>query len=157
MAPRLTHLDRTGAVHMVDVTAKKLTARRAVAEGFLSAGKKVLAAVRDQALPKGDALAVARIAGIGAAKRTAELLPLCHPIHLTHAAVSIAIEDKGFRVQCRVAARDATGVEMEALCGAVAACLTLYDMAKSMDRGMEIGPVRLVEKKGGRSGHWKRK
>lgn len=156
MAAKLTHLDKAGAVHMVDVTRKKLTTRSAAAEGYVTAKKQVIRAVKEQALAKGDVLAVARVAGINAVKRTAEIIPLCHPIHVTHAAVDITLEEERFRVECRVTARDSTGVEMEALSGAAAACLTLYDMTKSLDKGMEIGPLRLLEKKGGRSGHWRR-
>lgn len=153
----LTHVDATGAARMVDVGAKEETGRMAVAEGAVTMTAGTLEAIEAGNLKKGDVLAVARIAGIMAAKRTADLIPLCHPIPLT--SVSVELEPDralpGVRVRARAATTGKTGVEMEALTAVSAACLTLYDMAKAMDRGMVIGPIRLLEKAGGRSGHWR--
>ena len=158
MAKKLTHLDRSGAMRMVDVTRKKQTTRTAVAEGFLTASEAVISAVQDQAVSKGDVFAAARLAGIQAIKRTDELVPLCHPLSITHASIELEVTaTKQIRAECTVTARDTTGVEMEALTGVSVACLTLYDMTKSMDKSMEIGPIRLLSKKGGKSGRWKRK
>ncbi len=152
----LTHLDETGAARMVDVSAKPATARRAVARGVLTLGAEAFAALADRRLAKGDALAVARIAGIQAAKRTAEWIPLCHPVPLERVELRIEL-DAGRRaavVEAEAAARWSTGVEMEALTAVSAALLALYDMAKALDRGMTLGPIRLVRKEGGRSGVW---
>jgi cyclic pyranopterin phosphate synthase len=153
---RLTHLDDSGAAHMVDVSAKPATARIAVAEGRIAIGAEALAAIRDGSAKKGDVLATARIAGIMAAKRTADLIPLCHPIAITRVSVELTLEDTGIHVAATVATTGPTGVEMEALTACTVALLTIYDMAKALDRGMEIGGVRLVEKSGGRSGDWVR-
>ena len=151
---KLTHIDEAGAARMVDVGAKAGTERLATAEGFIAVGEQALAAIREGALKKGDALSVARIAGIMAAKRTADLIPLCHPLALTGVTVDLAVEDAGVRATATIRTLGKTGVEMEALTAVSAALLTIYDMAKALDRGMVIGPVRLLEKRGGASGDW---
>lgn len=151
---RLTHLDAQGSARMVDVSAKAATRREAVAEGFISIADTALIAIRDQAVSKGDVLAVARIAGIMAAKRTADLIPLCHPLPIDAVNVDLAIEATGIRVAATVITTHGTGVEMEALTAVTVALLTIYDMAKALDRGMTIGGVRLLKKSGGRSGDW---
>jgi cyclic pyranopterin phosphate synthase len=154
----LTHLDAEGRARMVDVGGKAETARNAHAEGSITMSFKALDAIERQALSKGDAIAAARIAGIMAAKRTAELIPLCHPIALTDAGVDLEVDRSlpGIRVTAWASTRGRTGVEMEALTAVSVALLTIYDMAKSLDRGMQISGVRLVEKRGGKSGDWKR-
>ena len=139
---------------MVDVSGKAQTRREAVAEGFIAIGDTALAAIRGQAVTKGDVLAVARIAGIMAAKRTADLIPLCHPLPIDAVSVDLAIEASGVRVTATVATTHGTGVEMEALTAVSTALLTIYDMAKALDRGMTIGGIRLLKKSGGRSGDW---
>jgi cyclic pyranopterin monophosphate synthase len=162
MQPSLSHLNSRGEVHMVDVAAKPATARQAVAEGFLALAPEALALVREGAAGKGDVLAVARVAAIQAAKRTAELIPLCHPLPLSSLAVVIAeapLPDGsgvGLRCEATAATTGPTGVEMEALTAVQVGLLTLYDMLKSADRAMTIGPVRLLRKSGGRSGDWQR-
>lgn len=155
---RLTHLDESGALHMVDVGEKPITARQARAMGTLHMNARAFSALRRQGLAKGDALALARAAGIAAAKRTAEWIPLCHVVPLEQVDVTIALEPRRrvVRVEVSARARWKTGVEMEAMVGAAAALLTLYDMAKALDRGMRLGPVVLLEKSGGRSGTWRR-
>ncbi|MEO5867890.1 MAG: cyclic pyranopterin monophosphate synthase MoaC [Sphingomonas sp.] len=151
----LTHLDALGAAHMVDVANKAVTAREAVAAGRIDMSAAALAAIRDGAATKGDVLAVARIAGIMAAKKTAELIPLCHPLPLTRISIDLALDDTGL-VATATAATDAkTGVEMEALTAVTVALLTVYDMAKAVDKGMTIRDVRLVSKTGGKSGDWR--
>ena len=152
---RLTHLDETGAARMVDVSAKDATSRTATAAGHILMSEQALAAIRAGNLAKGDALGVARIAGIMAAKRTAELIPLCHPLPI--AAASIALTPGDDRIDCTatVTTNGRTGVEMEALTAVSVALLTLYDMAKAIDRGMRIEGVRLLAKAGGRSGDWR--
>jgi cyclic pyranopterin phosphate synthase len=150
----LTHLDEHGAARMVDVSAKAATRREGVAEGFITIAEAALSAIRTQAVAKGDVLAVARIAGIMAAKRTADLIPLCHPLPLDAVSLDLAIEVNGIRATATVATTHGTGVEMEALTAVSVALLTVYDMAKSMDRGMTISGVRLLKKSGGRSGEW---
>jgi cyclic pyranopterin phosphate synthase len=150
----LTHLDEHGAARMVDVSAKAATRREGVAEGFIAIAEAALTAIRSQAVAKGDVLAVARIAGIMAAKRTADLIPLCHPLPLDAVALDLIIEADGIRDTATVATTHGTGVEMEALTAVSVALLTIYDMAKSMDRGMTISGVRLMRKSGGRSGEW---
>ncbi len=150
----LTHLDAQGAARMVDVSGKALTRREAVAEGFITIAAPALTAIRDQAVAKGDVIAVARIAGIMAAKRTADLIPLCHPLPIDAVTVDLAIEASGIRATATVATTHGTGVEMEALTAVSVALLTIYDMAKAMDRGMVISGVRLLKKSGGRSGEW---
>ncbi len=151
----LTHLDEHGAARMVDVSAKAATRREGVAEGFITIAETALSAIRTQAVAKGDVLAVARIAGIMAAKRTADLIPLCHPLPLDAVTLDLAIETDGIRATATVATTHGTGVEMEALTAVTVALLTIYDMAKSMDRGMTISGVRLLKKSGGRSGEWR--
>ena len=156
MASRLTHTDSSGKVQMVDVSEKEAGLRTAIAEGIVSASREAVRAARENAARKGDVLAAARVAGIAAAKRTADLIPLCHPLSITFAGVEAEVEESGFRVTPTVRARDCTGVEMEALTAASVACLTIYDMLKAVDKGMEIGPVRLLLKEGGKSGRWQR-
>jgi cyclic pyranopterin phosphate synthase len=150
----LTHLDEHGAARMVDVSAKAATRREAIAEGFITIAEPALDAIRAQAIAKGDVIAVARIAGIMAAKRTADLIPLCHPLPIDAVTVDLAIEDHGIRAVASVVTTHGTGVEMEALTAVSAALLTVYDMAKAIDRGMTISGVRLLKKSGGRSGEW---
>ncbi|KTE74796.1 MAG: cyclic pyranopterin monophosphate synthase MoaC [Sphingopyxis terrae] len=155
MTNRPTHLDESGAAHMVDVGAKAATGRRAVASGRIAMAPEALAAIRAGNAPKGDVLSTARIAGIMAAKRTAELIPLCHPLALTSVAVEFDWEADGISVRATAATTGPTGVEMEALTAASVALLTLYDMAKALDRAMVLGDIRLLEKSGGRSGDWR--
>ncbi|MBO9697462.1 MAG: cyclic pyranopterin monophosphate synthase MoaC [Sphingopyxis sp.] len=155
MTDRPTHLDETGAAHMVDVGAKPATPRRAVAGGRITMSQQALAAIRSGNAPKGDVLSTARIAGIMAAKRTADLIPLCHPLALTKVGVEFSWEDNGISVTSVVQTTGPTGVEMEALTAASVALLTLYDMAKALDRAMILGDIRLIEKSGGRSGDWR--
>jgi cyclic pyranopterin phosphate synthase len=154
----LTHTDDEGRARMVDVGAKAETARNAAAEGSIRMSADALAAIERNALAKGDALATARIAGIMAAKRTAELVPLCHPIVLTDVGVDFEIDRSlpGVRVSAWASTRGRTGVEMEALTAVSVALLTVYDMTKSLDREMEISGIRLTAKSGGRSGDFKR-
>ena len=154
----LTHIDAEGRARMVDVGDKAETARTASAEGFITMTLETLDAIEQNALSKGDALAAARIAGIMAAKRTAEMIPLCHPIALTDVGVDLEADRSlpGLHVTAWASTRGRTGVEMEALAAVTVALLTIYDMAKALDRGMEISGVRVTEKRGGRSGDWKR-
>lgn len=154
----LSHIDAEGRARMVDVGAKSESARTARAEGSIKMSAETLAAVERNALSKGDVMAAARIAGIMAAKRTAELIPLCHPLPLTDAGVDIDVDHAlpGLRVTAWASTQGRTGVEMEALTAVTVALLTVYDMAKALDRGMEISGVRLIEKRGGKSGDWKR-
>jgi cyclic pyranopterin phosphate synthase len=154
MGSGLTHLNAAGEAHMVDVGAKAVTQRVAVAGGRIGMGPQALAAIRDGTAKKGDVLATARIAGIMAAKKTSELIPLCHPIAISKVAVELALEADGVAVTATVACGGQTGVEMEALTAASVALLTVYDMAKALDRGMVIEGVRLLEKRGGKSGDW---
>jgi cyclic pyranopterin phosphate synthase len=153
----LTHIGASGEARMVDVTEKADTARVAVAEGAVVMRAETLALIRAGDMKKGDVLGAARIAGIMAAKRTHELIPLCHPLALTGVEVEIAPDEAlpGVRVRVRTRVKGATGVEMEALTAVSVACLTIYDMAKSVDRGMRIEGVKLIEKSGGKSGHWR--
>ena len=151
----LTHLDADGAARMVDVSAKAATARAATAEGRIVMQPATLAAIRDGLVKKGDVLAVARIAGIMAAKRTADLIPLCHPLPLSGVDVALDLEATGVRVTATARTTHTTGVEMEALTAVSVALLTIYDMAKALDRGMTIEGVRLLAKRGGRSGDWR--
>lgn len=150
--------DERGRVRMVDVGEKPVTRRRATAEGALRTNPETLEALLEGRLAKGDALAVARVAAIGGAKRTADLVPLCHPLPLDAVEVEIRPDPSlpGLHLRVHAAAEARTGVEMEALAGAAAGLLALYDMCKSLDRGMEIGPIRLLEKTGGSSGDWRR-
>jgi cyclic pyranopterin phosphate synthase len=151
---KLTHLDDAGRAQMVDVGAKSATARTAVAEGFIAIQPETLALVLSGDTKKGDVLAAARIAGIMAAKKTSDLIPLCHPLALSRAVIAFTATDKpsGLHIRAEVSVTGPTGVEMEALTAVSVAALTLYDMLKAADRGMEIGGIRLVEKSGGRSG-----
>ena len=153
----LSHVDHRGEARMVDVGAKAATARRARAEGRIRMSAAALTAIRTSALKKGDVLAVARVAGITAAKRTAELIPLCHPLPLTDVRVELALDAAipGVRAEATVSTVAQTGVEMEALTAVSVALLTVYDMAKSVDKGMLIEGVRLLEKTGGKSGDWR--
>jgi cyclic pyranopterin phosphate synthase len=155
---KLSHLDSEGRVRMVDVGAKRETARTARAEGWIRMSEETLSAVERSAVKKGDVIAAASIAGIMAAKRAAELIPLCHPVPLTDAGVEIEVDRAlpGLRVMGWASTQGRTGVEMEALTAVTVALLTVYDMAKAMDRGMEISSVRLLEKRGGKSGDWTR-
>lgn len=151
---QLTHLDESGKAAMVDVGAKADTERTAIVRGQVSMQPETLDLIREGALKKGDVLAVARIAGVMAAKRTAELIPLCHPLQLTHVDVELTLDDEESRVliEAQVRTVGKTGVEMEALTAASVAALTIYDMAKAVDRRMRIENIRLVEKRGGQSG-----
>jgi len=151
-----THLDDQGRARMVDVGGKELTRRVAEADSFVSMSRATRDALFTGAVPKGDALAVTRLAGIMAAKRTSELLPLCHPIGLTSVSVDIEQTPEGARIVAVASTDGQTGVEMEALTAASVAALALYDMLKALERAIEIGPVRLVRKSGGRSGEWHR-
>jgi len=154
MTQKLTHFDERGAAHMVDVGAKAESHRVAVAAGYIRMKPETLTLVATGTAKKGDVLGVARIAAIQAAKRTAELIPLCHPVPLTSVAVEFAIDEAASRVECRATAECTarTGVEMEALTAVQVGLLTVYDMCKAVDRGMVIESVRLVEKRGGKSG-----
>ncbi len=150
----LTHVDETGAARMVDVSGKPATHRRAVAGAVIHLNPETLAMILEDRAPKGDVLAVARVAGIMAAKRTSELIPLCHPLAITHAAVDFEPAEDAIRIEAAVETDDVTGVEMEALTAASVAALTLYDMCKAVDRGMRVDGLRLLLKEGGRSGRW---
>jgi cyclic pyranopterin monophosphate synthase len=153
---RPSHYDRRGGVKMVDVTAKPATERTAVAHAFVRIRKEALEAIRRLKTPKGDPLEIARIAGIGGAKRTADLIPLCHPLPITHVDVTARLRPRGVEISSQATATAPTGVEMEALVAAAVAALTIYDMTKALDRGMEITELYLVEKRGGRSGLYRR-
>ena len=154
----LSHLDAEGRARMVDVSAKPVTARWARATGSIRMQPATLAAIRANELAKGDALGVARIAGIMAAKRTAELIPLCHPLPLTDITVDISVDESlpGLRVDATAKTAAQTGVEMEAIMAVSVTLVTVYDMAKAVDKSMVIGEISLAEKAGGRSGHWVR-
>lgn len=152
---KLTHLDAAGNAAMVDVSAKPATEREALAEGRITMSAEALAAIRAGAVKKGDVLATARIAGIMAAKKTSELIPLCHPLMLSKVSVDFEFEADGVHVTAMARLSGQTGVEMEALTAASVALLTIYDMAKALDKGMVISGVRLLEKRGGKSGDWK--
>jgi cyclic pyranopterin monophosphate synthase len=149
-------VDARGAARMVDVSAKAVTARTAVATGRVRTSPEVLALLRDDGLPKGDALAVARIAGIAGAKRTPELVPLCHPVALHGVAVDLEVEDDGVRITATTRTADRTGVEMEALTAVAVAGLALIDMIKAVDRAASLTDVQVESKSGGRSGSWRR-
>jgi cyclic pyranopterin monophosphate synthase len=155
---KLTHIDATGAAVMVDVGSKAHTDRTAVAEGRIVMQTATLELIRSGGAKKGDVLGIARIAGIMAAKKTHELIPLCHPLLLTKATVDLTLDETlpGVRVTATVKVSGQTGVEMEALTAATVACLTIYDMAKAVDRGMRIEAVQLVEKTGGKSGDYRK-
>lgn len=151
---KLTHIDESGAARMVDVGSKSATARRAVASGRITMSPEALAAIREGNAPKGDVLATARIAGIMAAKRTGELIPLCHPLGLEAVTIDFAYEEDAIRATATASLTGKTGVEMEAMTAASIALLTIYDMAKAIDKGMVIDGVRLIAKSGGKSGDW---
>ena len=153
-----THLDASGRARMVDGSGKEPTRRTARASGEIRMSPAALAAIAGGELPKGDALAVARVAGIQAAKRTSDLVPLCHPLPIDHVAIEIDADESlpGVRARSEVVVTARTGAEMEALAAVAAALLSIYDMAKSLDRGMTIGEIRLESKEGGRSGAWLR-
>jgi cyclic pyranopterin phosphate synthase len=153
---KLSHFSSRGDVAMVDVSAKAVTTRTAVASGFVRMTPRVVRAVRGLKNPKGNPLEVARIAGIAAAKRTAEWIPLCHPLPLTHIDVTTRLCKDGVEIHSRVTATAQTGVEMEALVAVTCAALTVYDMCKALDKGMEITGVQLLEKTGGKSGNYRR-
>ena len=150
----LTHLDAAGAAHMVDVGGKTESAREAVATGRIAMSVAAASAIRDGTALKGDVLAVARVAGIMAAKRTSDLIPLCHPLPLTRVAIELSVDEAGVTATATAATHGRTGVEMEALTAVTVALLTVYDMAKAIDKGMTIGDVRLLTKTGGKSGDW---
>ncbi|MEG0302509.1 MAG: cyclic pyranopterin monophosphate synthase MoaC [Gordonibacter sp.] len=161
---QLTHIDEKGAVRMVDVSQKADTERVAVAEGFISMQPETLALITEGKAAKGDVLACARVAGVMASKRTSDLIPMCHPLNITKAKVECVPVEAGERddalvgihVMCTCGVTGKTGIEMEALMAASVACLTVYDMCKAVDRGMEIQDVRLLKKEGGKSGLWQR-
>lgn len=156
--PELTHFDETGASRMVDVSSKEVTLRQARAVGFVTMQPATLDLIRNQQVAKGDVFDVARLAGIMATKRTSELIPLCHSLGLDSAEVGFEIVDtQTVRIEAAVRVHGRTGVEMEALTAVSIAALTIYDMCKAVDRGMSIGPIELLEKSGGRSGHFVRK
>ncbi len=152
----LTHLNEAGEVHMVDVGDKAITEREAVAEGFVAMSPDLAERFFSGDLPKGDAAALARVAGILAAKKTADLIPLCHPIPLTGVEVTLEPSGRGIRVVASVRTTGRTGVEMEAMTAVAVAALTIYDMVKGVERGVTIETVRLLLKSGGRSGTWER-
>lgn len=158
MSEKLTHVNEKGEAHMVDVGSKGETERVAIAHGSIKMSKETLEAIEHGNAPKGDVLATARIAGIMAAKKTSWLIPLCHPLMLTKIAVDIAADHNlpGYQVTATVGLTGKTGVEMEALTAVSHTCLTIYDMAKALDKGMVISNICLLEKRGGKSGTWKR-
>jgi cyclic pyranopterin phosphate synthase len=152
----LTHVDPSGAAHMVDVSAKPVTVREAVARARLNTTPEVIELLRTDSLRKGDALAVARIAGIAGAKRTSDLIPLCHPIAIHKVTVELSLDDNGVEIVATTRTADRTGVEMEAMTAATVAGLTLYDMVKAVDRAAVLTDVQLLHKSGGRTGEWSR-
>ena len=154
--PVLTHLDERGNPRMVDVGEKEITRRRAVAEGWIETSPETLAAISGGAVAKGNVLVIAQLAGIQGAKRTADLIPLCHPLALSSVRVTLEPDEAlpGIRSRAEVRVEGRTGVEMEALTAVSASLLTVYDMCKALDRGMEMGGIRLLRKEGGRSGTW---
>ena len=153
----LTHIDEHGRARMVDTTEKQITARRAVASALVLMSAETVKAIREHQTPKGDPLETARLAGVLAAKRTAELIPLCHPLPLTHVDVRAEVIDDGVYLEAEVSTNAQTGVEMEALTAASVAALTIYDMCKALDKSMTITNVRLELKSGGKSGDYRRK
>jgi len=155
-SPTLSHLDEEGRIRMVDVSAKTITARTAEASGWVTLSPATVAAIRERRTPKGDPLETARLAGIMAAKRTSDLIPLCHPLALSHAEVQIELTEVGAKITASATTSAQTGVEMEALTAVSVAALTLYDMCKAIDREMTIGEIRLERKVGGKSGEWRR-
>jgi cyclic pyranopterin phosphate synthase len=154
MSKSLTHIDADGEARMVDVGTKAETQRLAVAGGLIKMSADALAAVKAGNAPKGDVLGTARIAGIMAAKKTGDLIPMCHPLSLDAVNLDFAFEQTGVRVTATASLTGKTGVEMEAIVAATTALVTIYDMAKALDKGMVIGEVKLLEKRGGKSGHW---
>ena len=155
---KLTHFNQAGEAHMVDIANKQSTARRALAAGRIVMQAETLDLIQQGKHRKGDVLGIARVAGIMATKRTADLVPMCHPLALTHVAIEFDVDSDANAIECTVSAETTgqTGVEMEALTGVQVSLLTVYDMCKAVDRGMVISDVRLLEKSGGKSGHWKR-
>ncbi|UVO52165.1 cyclic pyranopterin monophosphate synthase MoaC [Sphingomonas sp. SUN019] len=151
---RLTHIDEAGAARMVDVGDKAATKREAIATGRITMSPEAARAIADGAVSKGDVLAVARVAGIMAAKRTSDLIPLCHPLPITRATVDLSVDDGGVIATATVATTGQTGVEMEALTAVSVALLTVYDMAKAIDKTMIVNDVHLLKKRGGKSGDW---
>lgn len=156
MADKLTHIDDDGRAHMVDVADKKDSKRMARARGFVSLSAETVSAIAEGRAKKGDVLAVAELAGIMAAKKTAELIPLCHPLPLSRVKLVLTPQNEGIAVEAEVGCTGKTGVEMEALTAVSVACLTVYDMVKAMEKSARIGPIELVEKSGGKSGDFKR-
>jgi cyclic pyranopterin monophosphate synthase len=156
---KLTHLDKEGRAKMVDVTGKPSTVREAVARGSVSMKPETLRLIQGKKIPKGDVLCVARVAAIHGAKKTSELIPMCHPLNITSVSADFSLDDKknNVDIEARVKVTGQTGVEMEALTAVSVAALTIYDMCKAVDKEMVISDIKLVEKKGGRSGHFKRK
>jgi len=155
--PPLSHVDEHGAAHMVDVTAKEATRRTAIAAGTLQTSARVVELISTGGLPKGDALATARVAGILAAKRTSDLIPLCHQLALTGVDVDFTVEESEIEITATVRSTDRTGVEMEALTAVSVAALTLYDMIKAVDPGARIDDIRVLRKEGGKTGTWERR
>ena len=155
---QLTHFNQSGEAHMVDVGKKAITQRTAITEGYIEMLPETLALISKGEHKKGDVLGIARIAGIMASKKTADLIPLCHPLPLTHVEIKLTAEENNSRIHCQttVKTNGQTGVEMEALNATQVALLTIYDMCKAVDRGMAIQSVQLLEKDGGKSGHWQR-
>jgi cyclic pyranopterin monophosphate synthase len=153
---RLTHVDAKGRIRMVDVGDKEVTDREAVARGSIAMSKAARRLIQSGNIKKGDPIQAARLAGIMAAKKTSELIPLCHPLNLSHVAVDLTPNPRGYAIEARVRISGKTGVEMEALTAVAVAALTLYDMVKAADKSMVIGDIELVEKKGGRSGHYRK-
>jgi cyclic pyranopterin phosphate synthase len=156
VAERLTHVDDHGAARMVDVSGKDVTVRTARASGRVLVSAEVIALLRGPGVPKGDALAVARVAGIQGAKRTPELVPLCHPLALHAVDIDVSVADDAVEIAATVRTADRTGVEMEALTAVATAALTVVDMVKAVDKGAAITDIRIEEKSGGRSGTWRR-
>lgn len=157
MTQPLSHFDDQGQARMVDVSAKPVTARLARAEGFVRMQPATLQLIQERHVAKGDVLEVARLAGIMATKRTGDLIPLCHPLGIDGVDLALApADEQTVRIEATVRTTGRTGVEMEALTAVSVAALTVYDMCKAVDRGMELGPIRLLEKAGGKSGHWVR-
>ncbi len=156
---KLTHLDKEGKAKMVDVTEKPSTVREAIARGAVYVKPETLKLIQDKKIPKGDVLCVARVAGIQAVKKTSELIPMCHPLNITSVDIDLTLDNKKNKIdiEARVKVTGQTGVEMEALTAVSVAALTIYDMCKAVDKEMIISDVMLMEKKGGRSGHFKRK
>ena len=153
---KLTHVDAKGRIRMVDVGDKPISDREAIARGSIAMSKDARQLIHSGKVKKGDPLQTARLAGIMAAKKTSELIPLCHPLNLSHVSVDLTPTKTGYDIESRVRIAGQTGVEMEALTAVAVAALTLYDMVKAVDKTMVIGDIELLEKKGGRSGHWRR-